>query len=191
MTASLTCFSPSSEKRLALVAGSSDTLARLLMDEILASRLAWACKDEFLVFGAVVGLYRGVFAVGLDLGSSPLAAGNGLGLRELRWVTRAFGATIVVAVGAFLSSAKGSVAAMAGSSNAHSNGFVHAKYGIARDGVVPLHGLNLQAKSFVQLFGSLFKQLKLRELVDSGHVLIRSPRFRGFDGDMADTWSIR
>lgn len=161
------------------------------MDEILASCLAWACKHEFLVFWAVVGQYRGVFAVGLDLGSSPFATGNGLGFREFRWVTRAFGATVMVAVGAFLSSAKGSVAAMAGSSNAHSNGLIHAKYGVVRDGVLPLHGLNLQTKSFVQLFGSLFKQLKPGELIDSGHILIRSPRFRSFDSDMADTWSIR
>lgn len=159
------------------------------MDKVLASRLAWACKHDFLVLRAVVGQYRGVLAVGLDLSSSPFATGNGLGLRELRWVARAFGATAVVAVGAFFSSAKGSVAAMTGSSDAHPDGLVHAKYGIARDGVLPLHRLNLQAKSFVQLLGSLFKQLQLGELANPGHTLI-SPRFGSFDGDMANTWTI-
>lgn len=95
----------------------------------------------------------------------------------------------MVAVGAFFSGAKGSVAAMAGPSNAHSNGLIHTKDGIAGDGALPFHGMNLQAKSLVQLLCPLFKQLQLREPANTGHSLIESSSLCSFGVDMADTMS--
>jgi hypothetical protein len=143
------CFISGHEEGIALMASSSDTLTRLFMDKILAPRLAWALKNSILLCWAVVRQYRGIFSIGLDFRSSPFATSEDLSLRALWWVARAFGATAVVAVGAFLGTAKGSVAAMAGSSNAHSNGLVHTKDGIARDGALPFHGMNLQSKSLI------------------------------------------
>lgn len=177
------------EERIAFVASSSDTLTGLLVDEILASGLAWALKNNLFLDWGVVGQYRGILAVGLDLGSSPFTTGDDLGLGALWWVPRAFGTAAMAAVGAFLSGAKGSVAAMAGPSNAHSNGLIHAEYGVAGDGALPFHGMNLQAKSLIQLLCSLFKQLQFREPANAGHGLIESSSLCSFGVDMADPMS--
>lgn len=185
----LACLGSGCEERIALVASSSDTLTGLLVDEILASRLAWALKNNLFLDWAVVGQYRGILAVGLDLGSSPFTTSDDLGLGALWWVPRAFGAAAMAAVGAFFGGAKGSVAAMAGPSNAHSNGFVHAKHGVAGDGALPFHGVNLQAKSLIQLLCPLFKQLQLRESANTGHSLIEGSRLCSFGVDMADPMS--
>lgn len=189
MLALFACLTSGCEEGIAFVASSSDTLAGLLMDKILASRLAWALKNNVLLYWAIIGQYRGVVAVGFDLSSSPFTTSDDLSLGALWWVPRAFGATTMAAVGAFFSGAKGSVAAMAGPSNAHSNGLIHTKDGIARDGALPFHGMNLQAKSLIQLLCPLFKKLQLREPTDTGHSLIQSSRLCGFGVDMADTIS--
>lgn len=177
---------PGCEERIAFVTSSSDALTGLLVDEILASRLAWAFKNNLLLDWGVVGQYRGILAVGLDLGNSPFATSDDLGLGALWWVSRAFGTAAMAAVGAFLGGAKGSVAAMAGPSNAHSNGLVHAEDGVAGDGALPFHGMNLQAKSLIQLLCPLFKQLQLREPANTGHGLIESSSLCSFGVDMAD-----
>lgn len=187
MLALFACLSSGCEERIALVAGSSDTLTGLLVDKILAPGLAWALKNNLFLDRGVVGHYRGVLAVGLDLGSSPLTTSDDLGLGALWWVPRAFGTAAMVAVGAFLSGAKGSVAAMAGPSNAHSYGLIHAKDGVAGDSVLPFHGMNLQAKPLIQLLCPLFKQLQLREAANAGHGLIESSSLCSFGVDMADT----
>jgi hypothetical protein len=183
------CLGSGRKECVALVASSSDTLTGLLVDEILAACLAGALKNDLFLDWAIVGQYRGIFAVGLDLGSSPFTTSDDLGLGALRWVPRAFGAAAMVAVGAFLSGAKGSVAAMTGPSNAHSNRFVHTKHGVARDGALPFHGMNLQAKSLIQLLCPLFKQLQLREPANTGHSLVESSSLCSFGVDMADTMS--
>jgi hypothetical protein len=185
VTASLADFGSSNEQCVAFMASPSDTLTGLLVDKVLAACLAGACKHKVLVLWAVVGLDRRVLAVGLDLGSSPLSTSNNFGLGALRRVTRAFGATSVVAVGTFLASAKGSVATMTSPANAHSDGLVHAQDGVARDGLLPFHGLNLQAKSFVQLLCSLLEKLQPRELADSSQSLVRSSRLGKSSGRMA------
>lgn len=189
MLALLTCLCSGREERIAFVASSSDTLTGLLVDEILAPGLAWALKNNLFFDWGVVGQYRGILAVGLDLGGSPFTTSDDLGLGALWWVPRAFGTAAMAAVGAFLGGAKGSVAAMAGPSNAHSNGFIHAKDGVAGDGALPFHGMNLQAKSLIQLLCPLFKQLQLREPADTGHGLIESSSLCSFGVDMADTMS--
>lgn len=127
------------------------------MDKILASRLAWALQNNVLLYWFIIGQYRGILAVGLDLSSSPFTASDDLSLGALWWISRAFGAAAMAAVGAFFSSAKGSVTAMAGPSNAHSNGLVHTKDSIARDSALPFHRMNLQTKSLIQLLCPLFK----------------------------------
>lgn len=177
------------EERIAFVASSSDTLTGLLVDEILAPGLAWALENNLFLDWGVVGQYRSILAVGLDLGSSPFTTGDDLGLGALWWIPRAFGTAAMVAVGAFLSCAKGGVAAMAGPSNAHSNGFIHAEYSVVGHGTLPFHGMNLQAKSLVQLLCPLFKQLQLREPANTGHSLIESSSLCSFGFDMADPMS--
>lgn len=191
VTASLADFGPGNEQCVALVASPPDTLTRFLVDEILAARLAGAFEHKVLVLRAVVGLDRRVLTVSLDLGSSPFSTSNDFGLGALRWVTRAFGATGVVAVGAFLASAKGSVAAVTGSANAHSNGLVHAQDSVVGDSLLPFHGLNLEAKPFIQLLGSLLEKLQLGELANSSQSLVRSSRLSKSRGGIAAAARLR
>lgn len=140
----LASLGASGEHNLALVAGSSHTLSRFLVNEILTTRLAWPSEDDLLLLPAVVGNDGSILLVRLDEGRSLLPADNLLGLGSLGGVAGALGAADVLAVGALFSGSEGSIAAMAGSAYTHADGLVHAENGIGCGrGSLPLGCLDL------------------------------------------------
>ena len=134
-----------SEESRALMASPSNSLTRLLVDQILTTRLASSGENNLLVLESIVviGNNRGVLLVSLDDGSSPLAAGNNLGLGALGGITSALGATSVLAIGAFLGGGEGGIALMAGPANTHADGFVHAENGLVGRSRLPFRRLDI------------------------------------------------
>ena len=150
------------EQFLTLTAGSPDSLARLLVDKVLASSLGRPSQNNLLVVGVPVGDDGGVLGTLLDDGSPLLAALLPLGLGSLRWDTRALLAARVLALGAFLAETKRGVANMALAVNPHPDGLLYTK-SISLGGV-PLAGLHFQTIQLGQLLSTLLKELSPRDL---------------------------
>lgn len=89
------------EKSLALVASPAHSLTRLLVNQVLTSGLAGSSENNLLFVAAVrvIGNDGSVLFVGLDDGSSSLAAGDNLRFGSLGRVASALGATGMLAVG--------------------------------------------------------------------------------------------
>lgn len=173
------------EESLAFVAGSSDTLAGLLVNQVLTTSLARSGKNNMLLLEwvVVVGNDGCILLIGLDDGGSPLTAGDNLGFSALGRITGTFGTTGVLAVGAFLSRGKGGAAFVAGSSNAHADGLIHAKNSVVGRATWKVRKLDFETIALAQLLGTLFKQLVAGKLGDALHALILDASLVGL-GDL-------
>lgn len=184
MSAFAACFVTGEEKSLAFMASSSDTLTGLLVNQILATGLARSGKNNLLLLECVgvIGDDGGVLLVSLDDGGSLLTAGDDLGLGALGRVSGALGATGVLAVGTFLGGCKGSIASVAGSSNAHADGLIHAKNRVVGRSSLQLGKLDVEAVTLTQFLGTLLKKLVAGELRDAFHALILGESLSGLGG---------
>lgn len=120
-----------------MVTGSSDTLARLLVNEVLTTSPARPLKHIVLLFPGVIGNDGSVFLVGLGNSGSLLAAGDKLVLGTLRRITGAFGASQVLTIGTFFGSRECRIAPVACSSDAHANRFINTENGVVLGGILP------------------------------------------------------
>ena len=129
------------EEGLTFVARTSHSLARLLVNEVRTARLAGLGQRRVLLAViAVVGDDGRVLLVGLDQGSTPLAAGNLLGLGALGRIALVLGRATA---GAFLCGTEGGAAGSAGAMHTHADGFLDTESGTL--GGVPLALLDLEA----------------------------------------------
>lgn len=162
-SASLT---PTGEQGLALVAGPADSLARLPVDQILASSLGRLGQLEVgLVVNPPVGGDGRVRGRLLGLGGPALAASLLLLLTALGRVAGALLATDVLAVGAFLGYTKRGVAQMAVASDAHADRLLGAESGSL--GRPPFAGVDLEPESLAELLGTLLVELAPRHSGDA------------------------
>ena len=169
------------------MAGSPDTLARFLINQVLSTLPAGSSEDNLLSLKAVVGDDGLILLVGLDESGPLLAAGDELGLGALRGVTGALGAADVLAVDALLGRAKVGIALVAGSANAHADGLVYAQDRVVGGRRLPFARLDLQTESLPELLGSLLKQLRLGKPRDALHSLIASSGLLGLGRDLGLT----
>jgi hypothetical protein len=148
------------------MAGSSHTLTRLLVDQVLSAGLARSGKDNLLLIKGirVVGDDRSVLLVGLDDGGTSLTAGNDLGLASLRRITGTLGATGMLAVGALLGGRERGVALVAGSSNAHTDRLVDAENGVVGRSSLKFGNIDIKSVTLTKLFSTLLNQLAPRHL---------------------------
>lgn len=169
MSTARTLLATSGEEGLAFVTSSPDSLARLLMHQILAARLARSGENNLLLLEGVVivGDDGRIFLVGFDNGSPPLTTGNQLSLGALGRVTGALGASDMLAVGAFLGRSEVGVTSVAGTSYAHTNGLVHAENSIIGRSSVPIRRLKLETIALSKLLSSLLKHLIFSEFGDA------------------------
>jgi hypothetical protein len=179
------CLVTGEEEGLAFVAGSSDALTGLLVNQILTTCLARPGKNNLLLLECVgvIGDDGRILLVGLDNGGSLLTAGDNLGLGALGRVSGALGATGMLAVGTFLGRSKGSIASVAGSSNAHADRLVHAKNGVVGRSRLQLGKLDVEAVTLTQLLGTLLKQLVAGKLGNALHALVLGASLIGL-GDL-------
>ena len=136
----------------------ADTLARLLVDQVLAARLGRLGQLEVdLLVSAPVGHDGGVRGLLLGLGGATLAAGLLLLLGPLGRVASALLAADVRAVGAFLGYAEGGIAQVAVAAYAHADGLLGAESGAL--GGPPLAGGDLEAEPLAEQLGALLEEL--------------------------------
>ena len=143
-----TVFGASNKQSLAFVAVSPDSLARFLMDKILSIFLGRLFELHFsLGIPVPVGNNGSIFFVGFDESGSPLTSSNLLFLGTGRWMSNTLVATHMLALGAFLGGGESRITAVAVTTNAHANWFVHAEDGHIRSCLLPLRGFDLEAVS--------------------------------------------
>ena len=144
-----------------------DTLTRLLVDQILSTRLAGLLEDKLPVveiLEVVVGHDGLVLLIRLHQRGPPLAAGYDLGLGALGRVARALCAADVAAAGALLCCAESRATLVAGAADAHADGLVDAQDGVAvgsGGGLLPLSRLDLEAEALAEPLGALLEELRL------------------------------
>lgn len=158
MRALLTLLGPCGKEGLALVASPSDTLSRLLMDKILTSRLTRTCKNYLLRLVVIIWDNWCLLGHPLHQSSPPVAAGLLLGLRATGRVASALSAASMLALGAFLRRAEGSIARMAGAVDAHTDWLLNTQ-GMALSRM-PFTGRDLESKLSTQFPGSFLLQLR-------------------------------
>jgi hypothetical protein len=140
------------------VATSSDTLAWLLIDQVLTTGLAGSLEDNLLLVPGIIGNDGGVLLVGLDDGSPPLTASDELFLGPLRGVAGALSTSGVFAISAFVAGGKVGVALVTGSADTHANWLVHTEDGVVTCGCgVPFRRAELETESLREVAGTLLK----------------------------------
>lgn len=158
MTAARASLTAAGKQSVTLVAVPADTLARLLVDQVLAARLRRLRQLEVdLLVGTPIGHDGRVRGLLLGLGSASLTAGLLLLLGPLGRVASALLAPDVRAVGAFLGYAERDVAQVAVAPHAHADGLLGAESGAL--GGPPLAGGDLEAEPFAEQLGALLEEL--------------------------------
>lgn len=151
------------EETVALVARPPHPLARLLVHQLLAARLAGLGHVNLL--RRVYGVVRDdghVLLVPLENGGPPLAAGGELGLGPGGRLAQAAVAADVVAVGALAGvEGEAGAAAVAGTADAHADGLVNTQHGLVGLDRLPVAGHDLEAVAFTKLLRPLLKHLRL------------------------------
>lgn len=166
MAAARASLAPTGEEGLALVAGPADTLARLLVDQVLPSSLGRLGELEVgLVVNTPVGDNGRVRGGLLGLGGPALAAGLLLLLGALGRVASALLAPDVLAARAFLGYTKRGVAQVAVAADAHADRLLGAEGGSL--GRPPFAGVDLEAESLAELLGALLVELATRHTGDA------------------------
>jgi len=161
-----TCLVTRDEEGRAFVAGSSHTLTRLFVNQVLATGLARSGKNDLLLVKGVrvVGNDRSVLLVGLDDGGTSFTAGDDLGLASLRRVAGTLGATSMLAVGALLGGRKGCVALVTGSSYAHTDWLVNAENGVIGRSSLKFGNVDIKSVTLAEFLSTLLNQLTPRHL---------------------------
>lgn len=158
MAAASASLAAAGKQGVTLVAVPADTLARLLVDQVLAARLGGLGQLEVdLLVGAPVGHDGRVRGLLLGLGGAALAAGLLLLLGPLGRVASALLAAGVRAVGALLGYAERGVAQVAVAAHAHADGLLGAESGAL--GGPPLAGGDLEAEPLAEQLGALLEEL--------------------------------
>jgi hypothetical protein len=163
MRAILALLASRHEERATFMAGPPDALSWLLVDKILAARLARTLQN-IIILGVepVVGGDGRVLSLGSQGRSPPLTAGQLLGVSSLSWITAALGATCMLAARAVLGRSEGCIALVARSVDSHADRLLHSKS--VSLGRMPFALLDLQPEPLAQLPSSLLKQLSLGDL---------------------------
>lgn len=158
MAAASAILAAAGKQGVALVAGPADTLARLLVDQVLAARLGGLGQLEVnLLVDAPVGHDGRVRGLLLSLGGATLAAGLLLLLGPLGRVASALLAAGVRAAGALLGYAERSIAQVAVAAHAHADGLLGAESGAL--GRPPLAGGDREAETLAEQLGALLEEL--------------------------------
>lgn len=169
MTALLTSLVAGYEQSRTFVTGSSHTLTRLLVNQVLASRLARPSENNLLFVKGVRVIRddRGVLLIGFDNGGTSLATGNDFGFASLGRVTCALGAASMLAAGALLGRRKGSVALVAGSSYTHANRLVNAENSVVGGSSMKFGNIDVKSVTLAKFLSTLLYQLAPRHLGDT------------------------
>jgi hypothetical protein len=169
MAALLTSLVAGDEQSRTFVTSSSHTLTRLLVNQVLASRLARPSENNLLFVKGVrvVRDDRGILLVGFDNGGTSLATGNDFGFASLGRVTGALGAASMLAAGALFGRRKGRVALVAGSSYTHTNRLVDAENGVVGGSSMKFGNFDVKSVTLAKFLSTLFDQLAPRHLGDT------------------------
>jgi hypothetical protein len=161
-----TCLVTGDEESRTFVAGSSHTLARLLMNQVLATGLTGSGEDDLLLIKSVrvVGNDGSVLLVGFDDGGTSFTAGNDLGLASLGRVAGTLSAASMLAARTLLGGRKGCVALVTGSSYAHTDRLVNAKNGIIGRPSLELRNVDIKPVTLAEFLSTLLNQLTPRQL---------------------------
>lgn len=143
MVAVLALLAVAAERSLAFVAKSPDTLAGLLVYQILATGFAWSGENDIAIVPEIIRDERRVLLIGLLDGSLPFAASEGFGFAAFRRIPSTFCAASVRAVGAFFGRAEDGAAQVACSPDAHANGLVYAENGVVDGYGLPVGKINV------------------------------------------------
>lgn len=153
------------EQGTALVAVPSDSLAGLLVHEVLLSALGRDPQLGSLVVEAVVDGDGRVLLEFLGLGGPSFSARLLFGLGPLGGIASALLAPDVLAVRALLGHSKGRVAEVAVAPDTHANRLLYAQ-GIAF-GRVPVSGVELESETLTELLRALLINLTSGNLGDT------------------------
>lgn len=176
----LTGFITRDKQSRTFMTGPSHALTRLLVDQVLATCLARASKDDLLLVKGVrvIGNNGGVLLVGLDDSGTSLTAGDNLGFASFGRVTGALGAAGMLAVGTLLGRRKGGVALVAGSSYAHTDRLVNAENSVVRRSGLKFGNVDIESVALTKLLSTLFDQLAPGEFGDALQAFIFSLGFQ-------------
>lgn len=172
-----TCLITGDEEGRAFVAGSSHTLTRLLVNQVLATSFAGSGKDDLLLIKSVrvVGNNGSVLLVGLDDGGTSFTAGNDFGLASLGRVAGALGTTGMLAARALLGGRKGRVALVTGSSYAHTDRLVNAENGVIGRSSLEFGNVDIKSVTLAEFLSTLLNQLTPCQLRNAFQAFIFGP----------------